>query len=531
MADARLVGRESELATIQALVRRTRDECQPTAAVVLGVAGIGKTRLVSEALKAPGALRVLRMAGFEPEQRVPLGSVASVLRELAKSDRVLATLLTQRPDDADGIDSIRIFESAYRTMSESAPVLLLIDDVQWIDELSAAFVHYVVRAGCADRTGLMAVCAARPATQTPGLARSLRTLFDDDETGFAEINLEPLTKAEGVELARVYAPGLDDAAAADVWATSGGSPFWIQTAARAQAKPERPAAVIASSLRQLSPDAASTLAALVVTARPIPTEELSELLGWPAARATEALAELVNRGLAIVTAGQSRTAHDLVRDAAFAALPAAQTTALHAKYAGTLRRRADGDLQLLMEALGHADAAGVVTLDLALEIAQSPQRRLLGLPGLGRLAIIADRPTTDETKMWALELVLAQLAEELSDHEQACDRWSRLAESLPASAQRANAAVKAAKHAHEVGRSERVTTMLGRARREPAADDDWILVAADALDYSRLVWLEHDTKSAQPYRQRAINRSRELVAAVGSMDALTGVQRPDFRRS
>jgi DNA-binding NarL/FixJ family response regulator/tetratricopeptide (TPR) repeat protein len=516
----RLVGRVTELAAIAAVVSRVRDSGEPAAAVALGDAGIGKTKLLTEAAKATEGMRLFRMSGYEPEKRVPLGAATSVLRELSKHDESLARLLSENPREQNGLESVRVFDAAYRGLVSLAPAVLLVDDVQWVDEMSTAFVHYVMRAAQADGTALLALCFARPTPQATGLARSLSKVFADDAAAYVEVTLGALTKEEGVELARTVASDLDETQATELWATSGGSPFWIKTAARARVVPEFPAAVIASSLRQLSSDAAAALGALVIAGRPAAKEELCFALDWPPERLANALAELANCGLGVVTDAGARTAHDLVRDAALAQLPAARASALHASFADMLHRRAHGDLQLLTEALEHADAAGSTNTDLALEIARSPQRRLLGSAGLGRLGGLAQRPTTDTAASCALDIELAELAEELGDEEEACDRWAALAESLPTNAERATAAVKAARHAFELDRSAQLASLLDRARRE-APSDAWVEVAADALTYHRLAWLDHESAAAQPHAERAITRGRALVAAAGSIDALS----------
>jgi DNA-binding CsgD family transcriptional regulator len=524
-----IVGRTRELEAIAAVLEGAHSRCAPAVVTVVGDPGIGKTRLISEVATAAAGVCVLRLIGFESERLVPLGAAASVLRELMKvgvAGEQLAALLAVDSAAPAGLESMRVFEAAYRVVASMAPALLVLDDLQWMDELSRAFVHYVLRAAQADEVALAAVCGARPAPEAMTFLRSMRELFAD-ATAFVEITLGPLDRAAGSRLAQLVDPRLDEAAAVQLWATGGGSPFWIETAARAGAVPERPAAVIATTLRELGPDAAAALAALVVAARPADVAELSGVLTWPPTRTGQALAELVNRGLTLGTGELFRTAHDLVRQAALAQLPEDQLRRLHTGFAGDLRRRAGGQLQLLMEALEHADAAGVATVELALEIARSAQRRLLGLAGLARLAVIAERPTTDASATLALQVELAAMAEELSHHEAACDRFAALAASLPTAQERARAAVSAAQNAIEIDRPEQAAGLLARARKD-GADDPWTLVAADALDYHRLVWLVHDATSARPYLERASSRARELVRMAGSVEELAGPARQAY---
>jgi len=527
---AEIVGRTPELDAIGAVLADARGRTEPALAVVVGDPGIGKTRLISELAGRALGLRVFRLVGFEPEQEVPLGAAATVLRELMKigpaGEFLRALLSSEKPEPAGRLESVRVFEAAYRVVASTEPILLVIDDLQWVDVLSRAFVRYVLRAAEADGLALAALCGTRPTPDAMAYLRSLRESLDV-EAGFVEITLGPLDRVAGTRLAQLVEPRLDQTAAAELWASGGGSPFWIETAARASFVPDRPASIIAAQLRELSPDAAAALAALVVAARPAEVVELADVLTWPDLRTEHALIELTNRGLAVAVGAEFRTTHDLVRHAAVDQLTPSQLSSLHARFAERLRRYADGDIGPLMEALEHAEAADVATADLALEIAQSPQRRLLGLSGLARLAAIADQPTTDAAATLALQVELANMTEELSDREAAYDRFAVLAQSLPAPAGRANAAVKAARHAVEVGRPDQAADMLARARKD-GADDPWTLVAADALDYHRLVWLVHDANSARPYLQRSIDRARELVATAGSVEALSGPAREAY---
>jgi DNA-binding CsgD family transcriptional regulator len=527
-----VVGRARELAALGTLLESARTCSGPAVAAVVGEPGIGKTRILTEAASLVVDMRVFRLVGYELERQVPLGAAADLLRRLsgcgAEGQRLAALLAAETPDES-GLEALRVFEAAYRVLTTMAPAVIVVDDVQWADELSLAFAHYLLRAADADEVTLVALCGARPTPESETFVRSLAELIRD-ESRVLHLSLGPLDRPAGIRLAQRVNPALDETSAEHVWSTGSGSPFWIEMAARASESPDEHGSVISASLRGLSLDAGTELAALVVAGRPAGVAELAAVLGWPPARIEHALTELVSRGLAVVTGGAFRTAHDLVRDAAFAQIPGAQRTALHAAFAERLRRGARGDLQLLMEALAHAEAAGVDTVDLALEIARLPQRRLLGLSGLARLGAIAERPTTDVTATSALQVDLADLAEELSDHEAACDRYAALSESLPTAAERAAAAVKAARHAVEVDRSPFASHLLTRARRD-GGDNPWTLVLADALDFQRLVWLEHDAAAARPHRERASSRASELVAAAGSVDALSGADREAYTQA
>ena len=458
----------------------------PRAALVLGEPGVGKTRLLSEATRLVTGCRTFHLVGFEPEQHVPLAAAAHLLRDLVNvgdEGRQLEALL-RAPDPAlGGLEPLRVFEAAYRAVCRIGDVLIVIDDLQWIDDVSRALVHYLLRAAQADDQPLLLLCAARPTPPSTAFIGSVQRLLVDDDR-CVELLLGPLTREAGVHLAQMLQPALPDDEAEHLWEKAAGSPFWIELAARSGRSGERSTVWIAGLLRSLSTEAATCLGALVVAARPAGADEVAEVLGWDLTHVEEAVAELVSRGIVSSHAGSFRTAHDLVREAALEQIPQHELTRLHRRFCALLRGRADGDLQLLMEALEHERAAGTASVALALAIARSPQRRVLGPVGFARLATVAEAPHGDVAETTALKIELASIADELGDHEAALERWGALSETLQGAGDRAGAAIKAARHAGALGLSSDVSALLDRARAD-GRDDPWTQVATDAIEHYR----------------------------------------------
>ena len=525
-ADA-LVGRTDELSTLQALVRAQNGGA--AAAVIVGDPGMGKTRLLAASADLLRNHRVYRMTGFEPERQVPLRAALPFLRRIGTLGRAgsqLQALLSPADPRLGSVEPARLLEAAHRALREVADPALVIDDLQWLDGLSRALVHYLVRAALDEGAGLLMVCAMRPDPDSAAFATSIQDLLGDSGH-HVELTLGPLARAEGAELAQILRPGLSSGDAQRISSAAAGSPFWIELAIRAGGDPEVRSTAIPALLRALGSDAVRCLAAAVIGGRPAEPAELGEVLAWPEARVASALSELVNRGVITAEAGWFGVAHDLVREAALSQLPHEQTRRLHRQFAAVLRRRAEGDLQVLMEALEHEGAGGAVTTELALEIATSPQRRVLGQSGLHRLAAIADLPNPDGAERQAFDRALADLAEEIGDSDFALRRLTQLSETLPHRAERAAAALAAARHAVELGRLPETGALLARARHD-GWDDPWTHVGADALDFARLAWLEHDAPAAQPYRTTAINAARDLLARAGSLESLPRTARQAY---
>ena len=73
------VGRANELGLFARLGGR---DSGPAAAVVVGEPGVGKSRLLAEAVSRVDLPRVA-LAGYEPASEIPLGAAGELLRELA----------------------------------------------------------------------------------------------------------------------------------------------------------------------------------------------------------------------------------------------------------------------------------------------------------------------------------------------------------------------------------------------------------------------------------------------------------------
>lgn len=528
-SEGELVGRADEVRALRALVEASARGGGPGAALIIGEPGVGKSRLLAEVTKTTFDFRLLRMTGFEPERLVPLGAAATLFRALAETGpegERLSTLLTASSTGPEGLESIRMFEATYQALVRASPAIIVIDDLQWMDEMSRALAHYLLRAAREKRQPLIFLCASRPSAGSAEFMRSIAELLAEPGR-CVRLSLGPLNRQDGVRLGRMANPSLSDESAAALWSEGGGSPFWILMAARRDSGPHKASQAVADLLRTLSPDAAECLAGLVVAARPFMVPEINELLRWPDSRTHAALTELVNRGLVSASAGYFGTAHDLVRETASAQLPQQEQIRLHGRLSDQLYHNSNGDVRLLMEALDHAEAAGTATVELGLAIARSPQRRLLGQAGLARLDAIARTPSADADANMALAVEMASLAEEVGDHESAAERFAKLSELSPTATERAIAATKAARYALEVGRSAAAAAALDRARKN-GHGDPWVEVAADALEFRRLVWLEHDSAGAKPFRERAVNAARSLIREAGSSDALSRSDRQAY---
>jgi AAA ATPase domain len=504
------VGRANELTAIEALLATSRRERRVAALILVGEPGIGKSRLLDEAEGRHRDGSILRFAGYEPEASVPLASASALLRYLAAAseDRTFHGLLD--PDtEVGGLDAIRIFESVHRQLARLRPAALFVDDLQWVDPVSIALCHFLVRATDGSGRGFALVVASRPSPMTDRFGASLANAIGNGAVP-ATIQLRPLGREEGIRFVADRSSALERGGAIDLWERAGGSPFWLDLLVRTQGDERDFETVVAARTRALSPDAAALLRILAILGRPIDAIELEALVAWPTARTIAASTELGGHGLALDEGGVMRLAHDLIRDVVVRGIPDAARRELHGRIATALEREAASDAPRLLAALEHRAAAGTFDVGLALRILASPQRRLIGSDGVRRI-IESACELEDVAIRVRVDQAAATLAEELGDQALALDRWSTLAGATGDPSLAARAEFGAARAAYHLGRRDEARRWLdgSRARAVPSADLD---IARDALEARILLWLEHRTDEGRSVAMRGVERGRLALA-------------------
>src|SRR5262249_29437433 len=323
------VGRVDELAALDAICDAGVRDGVATA-VVVGDPGSGKSRLLAEAAARAEPARQFRVVGFEPEANVPLASAADFLRALSNATpqgkRLDALAFGIGPDTAP-LEPIRIFEAAHRSLAAVGPALILVDDLQWVDDISLALCHYLVRAADASGEPLALLAAQRPSADVAAFAASLEQVLPPEH--FQRVELGPLGDTEALELVRSLAPGIQDDAARTLAADSGGSPFWLEALARAGGAEIDASRLVTARLRGASADAGTLLAVLAIAARPLALADASDLSGWERERTDQVARELESRGIVVESSGVLRLAHDLIRSAAAGEIPDEQRVRIH----------------------------------------------------------------------------------------------------------------------------------------------------------------------------------------------------------
>ena len=178
-----LVGRDRELARVRDLLEATRQGITTTL-VVEGEPGIGKTTLLEAAERMATDFRCLWVRGVESESVLAhagllqvLGPLRERLTEIPGAQATALSLALGWGSAAAPSERFLVAAAVLSMLageSERAPVLVLVDDVQWVDRESAAALAFAARRLREDP--LCFVWAARTGSISPELMQGMPVL-------------------------------------------------------------------------------------------------------------------------------------------------------------------------------------------------------------------------------------------------------------------------------------------------------------------------------------------------------------------
>ena len=326
--------------------------------VVLGEAGIGKSRLLEAAVdraRAAGmAVLTGRAVAGGGAYRAVAAALAGHLRDRSPADEelrpflpALRRLLPAWTPDGDGPDrvdeadpTVVLGEGVLRLLRPLAAergCLLALEDLHWADADTVALVEYL--ADAAASTGLLLVVSARDDGPRGAALGRL--------AGAVVLRPQRLTAAETAALAAAHAADLPADRLELVVAAADGLPLLVEELVR-QGRPGVPptfAALVEQRLADLDDDAAVVLRAAAVLGVDPPWTLLPQVADRPEPVVSAGLRAAVDAGLLVAAGGELRWRHALTCDAVAA-------TALPPERAATARRAAD-----VLLARGSADDA------------------------------------------------------------------------------------------------------------------------------------------------------------------------------
>lgn len=343
-ASAELVGRDAELDA----VRQALASGAATRGIVLeGKAGIGKTVLwqAGVAHSEGRGVRVLRARPAEAESTLSHAALGDLLAPLAEEAMdalpgpqrhalevaLLRTSAGEKPIDARAVGAGTL--ALLREAAARAPVLVAIDDFQWLDPASAAAVRFALRR--LDSEPVILFATLRPAPEGEPLDLGLAA---ERLTRIAVGPLDDLGALQRMLRTRLGEP-LPRPAVARLADVSGGNPYYALELARAAVRqaggtdlaadvplPEGIYAVLQDRLRALPPATRDALGMVAAMGQPT-------IAAVSAAGDSGALDPAFAEGVVSEQRERIRFDHPLLAEAAYRALPPSRRRATHARLA------------------------------------------------------------------------------------------------------------------------------------------------------------------------------------------------------
>jgi class 3 adenylate cyclase/tetratricopeptide (TPR) repeat protein len=357
--ESRFVGRAREVELIREAWRRAQAEQRCELLTIVGDPGIGKSRLVAEALAGVDA-RMVHGNCLPYGDGITYWAVVEVIKQLATlpSDPVAAAAIRSLLGDSDAGTSAEEIAWAFRKLlEEQGPLVAVFDDVQWGDETFLDLVEGMALLSAV--VPLLLVCTARPELT---IRRSEWPV---------SLRLDPLPEEAAAELVGLASAELR----ARIMAAAGGNPLFLTEMIAMAAEtddvdvPPTLRALLAARLDQLDP------AERLVLERGSVEGELFHrgavhALAPEETQITPRLAALTRKDLIRPDRAQVpgddgfRFRHLLIRDAAYDALPKSERAELHERFAEWLDEHG-ADLVELDEIVGyHLEQAAVYSAEL-----------------------------------------------------------------------------------------------------------------------------------------------------------------------
>ncbi|MEU6346109.1 AAA family ATPase [Streptomyces sp. NPDC046977] len=416
-----MIGRDEELRTL-------REGLSEAAAghgdvlLVHGTAGVGKSALLrtvgAEAVES--GFRVLRTSGVETEQWLPFAALQLLLQPVARGVENLPAPHRLALSGALGVTETEpeIFRVGLAVLelladvAERQPVLLLLDDLQWIDSSSRDVLRFVTRR--ARDFAILAVCAARidsSASYTPRVNRDLR--------------LGPLGPKASADLLDAGAPGLPALLREHILERAAGNPLALvelpkavqSTTAQMDGLPLTQRLEDAFAARSDSASRECRAFLLALAAEPtVPLNRLLEVSTHLSgvAVSVDGVQEAVDAGLVALVGRTPEFRHPLMRSAIYARASVAERLATHRALAAVMGDTPDRQLAHQAAAAIGPDEALAVRLERFADMSQAQGKVAVAVPALRQAAELVH----DAQRRTGLLVRAAELSSGINDRVQ-----------------------------------------------------------------------------------------------------------------
>jgi class 3 adenylate cyclase/tetratricopeptide (TPR) repeat protein len=336
--EAAMVGRETELAQLRAAFEQAVADGSCQLFTVVGEAGVGKSRLVSEFLSGLEATVVVGRC-LPYGKGITYWPVVEVVQRLdvRPSDRAagaaIGSLLGEGEAGASAEEIAWAFRKTLEQAAAVAPLVVVFDDIQWGEQTFLDLVEHV--ALLSSGAPILLLCVARPE-------------LTERRTGWpVALSLEPLPE-EAVR--RLMPEAIGTGLRERIARAAGGNPLFVEEmvamaveAGSEMALPATLRALLAARLDQLDSGERRVLECAAVEGEVFHRGAVQALADGEG-QVTPRLAALVRRGLIspyrAQLAGEDgfRFHHLLIRDAAYEALTKMSRAELHERFADWLAR-------------------------------------------------------------------------------------------------------------------------------------------------------------------------------------------------
>jgi DNA-binding CsgD family transcriptional regulator len=372
-----LYGREAEIARIEALIAAARDG-QGGTLLLQADAGMGKTALLDAASRHATGMRQLKTAGLEAESSLPFSALAELTERLLDGISALpapqaaaieGALALGPPAPGDRFAVCTGFLGLLSHAAEREPMLVLVDDAQWLDPASAEALAFAGRRLASSAIAVLVAARIEEGspfsgpgveriTLSPLEAAAARALLDEGDPELPSSVVESLLgAAAGNPLALIELPSL---LTADQRAGKAGLDEPLQPGVSLQHAFDRRVEDLPADARE-----ACLVAATAFTPRLGPILAACEALELDAA----GLEQAETRGVVRLSGERIEFSHPLLRGAVYHGSPAASRRRAHEALATAVGDEHRG-WHLAAAALGP-DEGTAVALDHAGQHARS----------------------------------------------------------------------------------------------------------------------------------------------------------------